>query len=420
MKVLILAPGTRGDAAPAAGLGQALTADGHEVTVVAGAEQTTLVTEAGCAVVPIDTPMAPPDDTGGIRAYLDALRHYMDAAAGAALSALSVATAPGAGAPFDVMLTNAISPYGHDIAEHLGVPSAAALLQPAEPSAAYPPMVASARDLGSVGNRLAGRLAERVRTPYDPACARVRKELGLPAESRAVAQRRRRGAGLPVHHGISPTVLPRPADWSDRLTLDGFWWSPSRPDWEAPAELATFVDAGPAPVVVTLGSLPPGSDTAAQIERTLRTSGHRFVLQGDVLRDASGRLADHLGAGRVLHVGDVPHEWLLPRAAAVVHQAGAGVTSAALRAGIPSVTVPMHTDQPFWGRRLVALSAGTAPIPMKRLSAEALTARLDEAMTSAALRDGAARVAKALRAEDGTTPIRSWLLGLAGASASRR
>jgi len=419
MKVLILAPGTRGDAAPAAGLGQALTADGHEVTVVAGVDQTDLVTEAGCAVVPIEAPMAPPDGSGGISAYLDALRHYMGAAADAALSALSAAPAS-SGASFDVVLTNAISPYGHDIAEHLGVPSAAALLQPAEPSAAYPPMVASARDLGPVGNRLAGRLAERVRTPYDAACARVRQELGLPAESRAAAQRRRRAAGLPVHHGISPTVLPRPADWSDRLTLDGFWWSPSRPGWEAPAELVAFVDAGPAPVVVTLGSLPPGSDTAAAIERTLRMGGHRVVLQGDVMRDAAGRLADDLGPSRVLHVGDVPHEWLLPRAAAVVHQAGAGVTSAALRAGTPSVPVPMHTDQPFWGRRLVALSAGTTPIPMKRLTAEALTARLDEATTSETLRDGASRIATALRAEDGTTPIRTWLLGLAGASAPRR
>lgn len=311
------------------------------------------------------------------------------------------------------MLTNAISPYGHDIAEHLGVPSAAALLQPAEPSAAYPPMVASARDLGALGNRLAGRLAERVRTPYDPACARVRQELGLPPESRAAAQRRRRSTGLPVHHGISPAVLPRPDDWSERLTLDGFWWSPTRAGWEAPDDLSAFLDAGPAPIVVTLGSLPPGGETTAQVERALRPGGHRVILQGDVLRDAAAHLAGDLGPERVLHVGDVPHEWLLPRAAAVVHQAGAGVTSAALRAGTPSVPVPMHTDQPFWARRLGALSAGTAPVPKTRLTADALATRIGEATSSKALRDGAAQVARALAAEDGTLPLRSWLRRLA-------
>ena len=158
MKVLVLAPGTRGDVAPVAGLGSAFTGDGHEVTVVAGADYASLVTDAGCTLVPIDAPIAPPDGADGVRAYLDALRRYMDAAATATLSALDADVA------FDVVLTNAISPYGHDIAEHLGVPSAVALLQPAEPSAAYPPMVASARDLGSWGNRVAGRLAERVRT----------------------------------------------------------------------------------------------------------------------------------------------------------------------------------------------------------------------------------------------------------------
>ncbi|WP_051510308.1 glycosyltransferase [Intrasporangium oryzae] len=337
---------------------------------MAGADYAPLVTEAGCTFVPIDAPMTPPDDATGVRAYLDALRRYMDAGASAALSALD------ARAGFDVVLTNAISRYGHDIAEHLGVPSAAALLQPAEPSAAYPPM-------------------------------------RLPRESRAAAQRRRRSTGLPVHHGISPAVLPRPEEWSERLTLDGFWWSPTRAGWEAPDDLSAFLDAGTAPIVVTLGSLPPGGETTAQIERALRPGGHRVILQGDVLSDAAAHLAGDLGPERVLHVGDVPHEWLLPRAAAVVHQAGAGVTSSALRAGTPSVPVPTHTDQPFWARRLGALSAGTAPVPMKRLTADALATRLGEATSSKALRDGAAQVARALAAEDGTMPLRSWLRRLA-------
>lgn len=43
-----------------------------------------------------------------------------------------------------------------------------------------------------------------------------------------------------------------------------------------------------------------------------------------------------------------------PRAAAVVHHVGAGITATALQAAIPSVPLPMHTDQPFWARRLVA------------------------------------------------------------------
>jgi UDP:flavonoid glycosyltransferase YjiC (YdhE family) len=375
-------------------LGAAFVADGHRVTIVANAEYESLVTRAGCSLAPITAPMIPSSGTvgggaQGVRAYLATLRTYMDQAATAALAA-----APGA----EVVLTNAISPYGHDIAEALGVPSVEALLQPAEPSSAYPPMIFSGRDLGGFGNRVAGRLAMRLPTPYDPACARVRAELGLRQEARPVGRRRRRAQGLPVHHGISPAVLPRPADWPADLTLDGFWWVPET--GELPVELEAFLDAGPAPVVVSLGSIPTGQEVIAT---ALRESGIRAVVQGM-----------DIDAPNVLAIGDVPHNLLLPRAAAVVHQAGAGVTAAALRAGVPSVPVPVHTDQPFWGRRLAALDAGTRPLAAKGLRSDALIAAIETARTSETLRAGARAVSEALSADDGTKPLRDRMNGIAG------
>ena len=60
MKVLMLAPGTRGDVAPAAGLAASFVADGHEVTIVAGDEYASLVLEAGCAHVGFDAPISLP------------------------------------------------------------------------------------------------------------------------------------------------------------------------------------------------------------------------------------------------------------------------------------------------------------------------------------------------------------------------
>ena len=46
----------------------------------------------------------------------------------------------------------------------------------------------------------------------------------------------------------------------------------------------------------------------------------------------------------ILTIGDVPHEWLFPRMAAVVHAAGAGTTAAGLRAAVPAVPIPMTGD----------------------------------------------------------------------------
>ncbi|MFD0491303.1 nucleotide disphospho-sugar-binding domain-containing protein [Saccharopolyspora spinosporotrichia] len=50
-------------------------------------------------------------------------------------------------------------------------------------------------------------------------------------------------------------------------------------------------------------------------------------------------------------MGDVPHDWLFPRTAAVVHHGGAGTTGAGVRAGVPAVITPVIADQPFWAKQ---------------------------------------------------------------------
>src|SRR5580658_354884 len=53
MRVLIVAPGSRGDVAPFTGLGRALLAAGHEVTIAGYAMFSDLVTGAGLAFSPL-------------------------------------------------------------------------------------------------------------------------------------------------------------------------------------------------------------------------------------------------------------------------------------------------------------------------------------------------------------------------------
>ncbi|MFE3055854.1 glycosyltransferase [Nocardia sp. NPDC059239] len=64
-----------------------------------------------------------------------------------------------------------------------------------------------------------------------------------------------------------------------------------------------------------------------------------------------------------MFVGRLPHEWLFPRTAAVVHHGGAGTTGTGLRAGVPNVVCPFHMDQPFWGARVVALGVAASTLP---------------------------------------------------------
>lgn len=212
MRVLMLAPGTLGDVAAPAGLGARLRAAGHDVTIVADAPYAHLAADAGCAFAPVPADLrqivaahaAGPGRQAPrrLRALLGDMARYFRLAATAALEA-----APGTG----TVLFNAVAPYGSDIAEGLRIPSIGTFLQPMEPSAAYPPVAAKLPSLGSLTNRLAGTLAQVMPASYDSACAQVRTELGLPAESRRAAghRRRRRPACPPRDQSCCPAPPPR-------------------------------------------------------------------------------------------------------------------------------------------------------------------------------------------------------------------
>jgi UDP:flavonoid glycosyltransferase YjiC (YdhE family) len=105
----------------------------------------------------------------------------------------------------------------------------------------------------------------------------------------------------------------------------------------------------------------------------------------------------------LLVVDEVPHDWLFPRMAAVVHHGGAGTTHTGLRAGIPNVVVPFFTDQPFWAGRVADLGVGPAPIPRRTLTVDRLAAAIHSAVSDPALQARAAALGRRIQAEDGVT-----------------
>src|SRR5690606_19464725 len=113
-----------------------------------------------------------------------------------------------------------------------------------------------------------------------------------------------------------------------------------------------------------------------------------------------GMKADDLPEN-VFMLDQAPHDWLFPRVSAVVHHGGAGTTAAGLRAGKPTVIVPFIADQPFWGRVVHELGVGTAPIPQKQLTVDALTAALNRVVHDADMRRRAEALGEKLRGEDG-------------------
>ncbi|HKZ70928.1 MAG TPA: nucleotide disphospho-sugar-binding domain-containing protein [Anaerolineales bacterium] len=101
-------------------------------------------------------------------------------------------------------------------------------------------------------------------------------------------------------------------------------------------------------------------------------------------------------------VDNVPHAWLFPRMAAVVHHGGAGTTAAGLRSGVPSIIPAFAGDQVAWADRVVKLGVGPRVPGIKQLTAEKLANAIHTAAYGdSALRARAAALGAKIRAENG-------------------
>ncbi|MFF4426875.1 glycosyltransferase [Streptomyces sp. NPDC001549] len=158
------------------------------------------------------------------------------------------------------------------------------------------------------------------------------------------------------------------------IVQTGAWALPD--DRPLPADLVAFLDAGAPPVYVGFGSMAvrAGEDAARAAIEAVRVSGRR-VLIGRGWADL-GLIDDR---DDCFAVGEVNHQQLFGRVAAVVHHGGAGTTTTAARAGAPQVVVPQLADQPYWAGRVAELGIGVAhdgPVP----TAESLSAALKTAL----------------------------------------
>jgi UDP:flavonoid glycosyltransferase YjiC (YdhE family) len=137
-------------------------------------------------------------------------------------------------------------------------------------------------------------------------------------------------------------------------------------------------------------------ETAELIINAVRLSRQRAIL----LSGWNGLQINDL-PDSIFLMDAIPHAWLFPRVAAVVHHGGAGTTAAGFRAGVPTIIIPFFGDQPFWGALVAALGVGPKPIPRKKLNSKNLAQALQDAVANDAMRQCASNLGSRIRAEDG-------------------
>jgi UDP:flavonoid glycosyltransferase YjiC (YdhE family) len=406
MKVLIFTLGSRGDVQPYLALAVGLQRAGHRVTLATAGEFTPLIEANGVGTHPVRFSVQAMMQDPKVRAVMrgrNPVKQFRLMQGMMVKSAEAMDDFWAAAQTADFIVQTGTGNGGIEAAGQRGLPLAIASIIPFEATRAFPPFFLPLRPgRGGGFNLMMHRLAHAIlwRGLGGPATNRWRKQrLGLPPwRSYAEMYGAARASGTPWLLGYSPRVLPKPADWGEEQHVTGYWFLEPPAEWQPPEELLRFLDGGAPPVYVGFGSMGdvgPERVTGMVLEALRRTGQRGVLMMGwDGLRRKDGDEG-------VCFVEDVPHAWLFPQMRAVAHHGGAGTTGAGLRAGVPSVVIPIAGDQVAWAGRVEALGVGPRMERMAKLTAEGLARAIDTAVNDKQMQERAAALGEKIRGEDG-------------------
>lgn len=368
MRIVLVTFGSEGHARPILSLAVGLMEAGHDVTVVGDGTASGLALDAG-----VDFASLGGGDATNRASRVLAWHNRIGEVAGDADAIV------GSSDPAWVAVS---------VADSIHVPSLIASLHPVAPSRELPHPLSPRFDLPGPLVRHTGRLAAGNvwRAARDPLMA-ARARLGLPTFPRPWED-------VTFLLGYSPTLVPRPSDWDDLQVVTGEWTMP-RGDRGLPAGLAEFLDAGEPPVYVGFGASQLLERPKVRAALTQALEGRRILAVGP----GSAELRAESPEG-VFAVPHVEHDLVFPRCAVAIHHAAPGTTHSAVRWTVPSVTVPLEGDQPFWAWRIEELGVGAAPLSRNRLT-PATVAEAVEAASNPNVEHRLDRLADSMRRERG-------------------
>jgi rhamnosyltransferase subunit B len=410
MEYLLVTFGSAGDVHPFVGLGRALRARGHAVTVITFDHYEPLVRRAGLdfgGLPSLTRERRRPPSAGVLRRSgrtlaKVAFRPWLKLGRASTVlpllrpvyEAILTRFRPGRTA----VVASSVALGARIARDQLGMPLATVHLTPVLFRSVYRPPVQPPFVLPRWAPHWARRAAYRALDALvlDPLLAPAINEL-------------RTEVGLTPIHRVFDSWRHSP---DQVLGLFPSWFAAPQPDWPALTRLTTFPrfdEAGLGPPAADLDELveaggPPIVFAGGSERRDLRAffraaveACQALARPGLLLTRYPEQLPEHLPA-RVRHVPYLPFSQILPRAAALVHHGGIGTTAQALAAGIPQVVVPRHHDQFENASRLVELGVSRT-LSARQAQAGALPEALNHVLTSTAVAGACQTARQRLAAE---------------------
>ena len=305
----------------------------------------------------------------------------------------------------DLLLLGELNYAGPIVAEVTGIAWASYVLAPLSFFSAfdppvlpmYPRLARADKTIPGMG-RAVKRLARLVSRKWPQPIYDLRAELGLPRGSNPLFDAKH--SPYLVLARFSRLLGREQKDWPENTRITGFcYYDADAGNAALPEHLEKFMEAGPAPVVFTLGSaavLAAGRFYEFSAKAAIELGIRAVLLIGT---DPRNRMKQEL-PDSICVAEYAPYSALFKRAAMVVHQGGVGTTAQCLRAGKPMLIMPYSHDQPDNGRRMVRLKVGRV-IQRKNYTPVRVARKLLAMLEEPKLARRTAQAAHMLENEDG-------------------
>ena len=197
---------------------------------------------------------------------------------------------------------------------------------------------------------------------------------------------------------VSRAFLPPDTRFPEQYYVTGFFFQ-DEDEWEPDRNLVDFLQAGCPPVVISLGSMvhdDPKKLTHLFLE-AIQAVGCRAVIQ----HGWSGLAQDIELPDTVYAIDFVPHSWLFPQAACVIHHGGLGTTAAVSKASVPSIVIIHVFDNAALARSTQKIGATSAALSLATLNVDQLTTALSAIFQDSQYQIAATFLGKLTQAEQG-------------------
>lgn len=382
MKVSIQALGSLGDVMPYISTALALKNQGAEVSLLAPKDFSDLIASHGIEVAEtaafsLEGWMIEAAERGTLSSPVSFFRDWSDMIQPHINDVMERSLTAATGA--DIVVANLICAPARVAAEAHGLPFLLNAQQPVlSPTSEAPCAMIWRPWMGQGLNRISYQMIKLSNWVIGRTLAKHRKRLGLKGQPGFADLRSHLGRPLPKVTTVPwPLMASRPQDWRPEDELLAYPSLPAQTGDQLDPNLRAFLENGPPPVYLGLGSLGSGHGKGL-LEVALdglNTLGQRAIVSASMM-------GEETELGEAFHVaGHIAHDQVFPRCAAVIHHGGAGTTDTCLRAGVPQVIQPHFLDQFWFAEQLKSKAVAPPALPTKRLSADRFASTLEAALS---------------------------------------